>query len=444
MPPVDNVEQLTWVKSLEWGYYKHPPLTTWVFSLPVFLFGQSAHVSYVTGALVTLAAVLLQWRLLVELRGPRYASLASAAVLCITYYNDRLYYYNHNVVLMFFASAAAFLCWRACLTGGIGWWALLGAALGLGMLTKYQMAIVLLCVVLYWVWQRGWASAAQRRGLLFAGLIALVIFAPHVQWLRTHDFAPVEYARDTSLGAHVILSARAGRASHWLADQLLNRAIAAWLLLSVAFISARSRRVEAPHTQVAEGRALLVIWGVVPLVCMAAIGLLLGADLQLQWGTAFLLFAVPAAMEIMAHSAWSQYRLRSVVIAFVALQGVMLCINFLTSPRGPVSMRDTHSRAFDVAALAAALGDPARNALSGPICVVSGPAALAGALALEFPEHPLVLIDGRIDRSPWIYQRTLGECGVIEIWENHAERGQAVGGNFPGITWRAAGVLNLR
>ena len=27
-PPTDNIEQLTWVRSLEWGYYKHPPLAT--------------------------------------------------------------------------------------------------------------------------------------------------------------------------------------------------------------------------------------------------------------------------------------------------------------------------------------------------------------------------------------------------------------------------------
>ena len=32
-PPIDNIEQLTWVRSLEWGYYKHPPLPTWLLWL---------------------------------------------------------------------------------------------------------------------------------------------------------------------------------------------------------------------------------------------------------------------------------------------------------------------------------------------------------------------------------------------------------------------------
>ncbi|NMM79153.1 hypothetical protein B2J89_21170, partial [Acidovorax sp. SRB_24] len=29
-PPADNIEQLTWMRSLQWGYYKHPPLPTWM------------------------------------------------------------------------------------------------------------------------------------------------------------------------------------------------------------------------------------------------------------------------------------------------------------------------------------------------------------------------------------------------------------------------------
>ena len=52
-PPADNIEQLTWVRSLEWGYYKHPPLPTWLLWLPVKVFGLSAWASYGVGAVMT-------------------------------------------------------------------------------------------------------------------------------------------------------------------------------------------------------------------------------------------------------------------------------------------------------------------------------------------------------------------------------------------------------
>ena len=53
-PPTDNIEQLTWVRSLEWGYYKHPPLPTWLLWPFVQALGWSAWTTYVLGALCTL------------------------------------------------------------------------------------------------------------------------------------------------------------------------------------------------------------------------------------------------------------------------------------------------------------------------------------------------------------------------------------------------------
>jgi 4-amino-4-deoxy-L-arabinose transferase-like glycosyltransferase len=446
-PPVDNIEQLTWVRSLEWGYYKHPPLTTWLFWVPARLLGLNAWTTYLTGAAFTLGAILLQWRLLKELRGVRYATLAIAAVLCITYYNDRLYYYNHNVVLMFFATAALYLSWRALSTGKLAWWAALGVAVGLGSLAKYQMAVALACVMVHWIHIRGWRDQAHRTGFLLAGLIALVIFVPHVQWLRTHDFGPVEYAMQSSLGAQLPRNARWLQASKWVLDQLLNRAMPAWLLLALPVFCSRRLRLDDRLARPGEldrprperaGYALLVIWGLVPLVFIPALGIVFGADLQLQWGTSFLLFAVPAAMEMLGSPQWwLHWRLRPVMHTFLVLQVVMLAVNFTTSARGPALAQDTHWRAFPAQALAQALQGPARAALGGlPICVVSGPPALAGALALELPERPLVLIDGRYDRSPWVQQHRARPCGVLEVSEG-ARYAQQVGAQFRGLTWRA-------
>ena len=62
-PPTDNIEQLTWLHSLEWGYYKHPPLPTWLIWMPAQWFGANAWTSYVTGAAFTLGSMGLLWNL---------------------------------------------------------------------------------------------------------------------------------------------------------------------------------------------------------------------------------------------------------------------------------------------------------------------------------------------------------------------------------------------
>lgn len=445
VPPVDNIEQLTWVHSLEWGYFKHPPLPTWLFWLPTRLFGVDARTSYVMGAAITLTAIGLQWHLLSEMRGRNYATVALAAVLCITYYNGRLYYYNHNVVLMLCATASALLCWRAFSSGKLRWWAALGVVIGSGALAKYQIAVTMTSVLVLWLLQRGWRDPVQRSGLLLAALIALVLFVPHLQWLQTHDFAPIRYAIESSLGANVSTNERWLQAGHWLIDQLLNRALPAWLLLA-AGCYAMSTRQPALHQQPAEvrperaahARALLLTWGLVPLAFMPLIGIIFGAELQMQWGTSFLLFAVPAAMELLGPRVqWSRMPLMPVLKAFCVIQSLLLLINLLTSPRGPSALRATHWRAFDVEALAAAIEAPARRALSGsPICVISGPAATAGALALRLPDRPLVLIDGQFDRSPWIDPQRMMGCSVLELRAGDFEGGQPVNSAFPNLWWR--------
>jgi len=49
-PPWDNVEELFWSGSLQWGYYKHPPLPSWLLSLPLALFGRQPWLTYVAWA----------------------------------------------------------------------------------------------------------------------------------------------------------------------------------------------------------------------------------------------------------------------------------------------------------------------------------------------------------------------------------------------------------
>ena len=443
-PPTDNIEQLTWVRSVEWGYYKHPPLPTWLAWLPVKLFGLSAWTGYVLGAACTLAALGLMWRLLAKLRGEAYAGVALLAALCITYYNGRLYYYNHNVVLLLLSTASATLCWQAFHTRQLRWWLGLGFAIGLGALAKYQIAVTIASVLVFAAHQRAWRDPVHRLGALLACLIALVMFAPHVAWQQTHDFGPIRYAVESSLGARFSRVDRIVESSRWLLDQVFNRALPAWVLLAVAARSsaalASTAPLQRPATVAAQAdpaKVLLLSWGLVPLVFMPLVGVLVGADLQLQWGTAFLLFAVPAVMELRPRANWDRVTWQRTLGAFVIIQALLLALSHATSPRGPTSLRDHHWRAFDAAGLAERVAGPARLELGGPIRVISGSAALAGALALQLSEKPFVLIDGRHDRSPWVEPDLVRRCGAVQLGAMEAiSSGHTLGAAFPGLAWR--------
>ncbi|MFL6661410.1 MAG: glycosyltransferase family 39 protein [Rhizobacter sp.] len=441
--PVDNIEQLTWVRSLEWGYYKHPPLPTFLLWLPVHVLGLSGWTSYLLGAAVTLGTMAILWRLLRELRGTAYATLALLATLCITYYNGRLYYYNHNIVLMLCSTGIAWLAWRAFATRQLRWWLAIGAVVGLGGLAKYQIAVTVASLGCFWLAQHGWRDAVQRRGPIVAAAIALVVLLPHLVWLVRNDLPPIRYAMHTSLGVALPASTRAFAALRWVADQALNRGLPALLMLAVADWSAQRSHAaatsdNAPGDRRDAARALLISWGAVPLGLMTLMGATFGSDLQLQWGTPFLLFLAPCVMELFPRAAWRRPAPAAVWTTFAGIQTLLIVLTIVTSPVGIKRLMDTHWRTFDAKRFAERVAGPARRALGGPVRVIVGSAAEPGALALELPEHPLVLIDGRYDRSPWVRPETVTSCGALEIVRSHDPLPDATpfGAPFDGLQWR--------
>jgi hypothetical protein len=136
--------------------------------------------------------------------------------------------------------------------------------------------------------------------------------------------------------------------------------------------------------------------------------------------------------------AWSQTPLRPVAKVFLSIQVLLLVMSHLTSPRGPEALRDHHWRTFDSQELARLVEAPAHRALAGgAICFVSGPSSEAGALALQLADHPLVLIDGRYDRSPWVDRDQVKRCGLLELQHGAVQPGgQPVGPAFEGWWWR--------
>jgi len=461
-PPVDNIEQLTWVRSLEWGYFKHPPLPTWMIWLPVKAFGLSIWVSYLLGSAMVLGSFAIMWRLLRELRGAAFADVALLAGLCMTCYSKRLYSYNHNTLLLLLSVVTAALLWQACKSGRLRWWIALGLSIGLGALSKYQFALTIISILVFVCHQRAWQDRANRLGMLCASLIALVVFAPHIVWLRAHDFAPISYALGSSLEAALSPATRIQHTLLWVTEQILAHGAPALALLAAAAWQLRKIRKSAKagpavHDQVARphdgARALIIAWGVLPLTIMTLMGLLLGVELKRGWGVAYLIFAAPAAMELAPRGFWDQIELIKLLPVFLAIQAAMLATEFSKSAAGPVPYALHHVKSFDSDAYARAIAGPARATLGGPIRVISGPDPLPSILAIALPERPLVVIDARVDRSPWITPGLIERCGAVELGtvgtveplkSPEAYSGfridplgaQPVGPMLPGLWWR--------
>lgn len=426
--PMDNVEQLVWIRSLEWGYYKHPPLPTWIVAAAAAVAGPSIELTYVLGCIVTLSGLFVFWRLLCSMRGKRYATVALLASLCITFYCGRLYYYNHNVVMMLCISIAVALTWHLTLKPSLAAWALLGVVSGLGMLSKYQYVLALGVIGLWWLRIGAWRNPVHVKGALLATVAGLLTLSPHLYWLATHDWLPMRYADQTSLGLQLDSLARLKKSGLFALDWFFNRGLPAWIVLAVALWWGRrsadqsAANAERAQVRTAEDKMLRefwLLWGIAPLVFILALGLLMGSALQLQWGTAFMFLCVPAVMELRrSPERWgSSAGIKAAWVAFAVLQALILLQFWLGSPMGLSGYKSSHQNHIPMAKIVQGIVPAAHKALGGPVDIIIGPQALAGRISLAMPERPRVFVDRNLQYSPWIHKEELPNARIIEVFE---------------------------
>ena len=69
-PEVDSAEQFVWAFSLETGYWKHPPLPSWIMHALIQVFGPSLLLPFVATQTCIVIALALTWRLGCEFMSP--------------------------------------------------------------------------------------------------------------------------------------------------------------------------------------------------------------------------------------------------------------------------------------------------------------------------------------------------------------------------------------
>ncbi|HXY17743.1 MAG TPA: glycosyltransferase family 39 protein [Gaiellaceae bacterium] len=177
-------------RHLQGGYVEFPPVTALVSALARVFYGWSlvGFRSFVilAGALVTVTAALVAR----ELGGSRYAQLLAAVL--VGFAPILLITNNLFQPVSFDQLTTMVVLWLALrLARGRGSWPLLGLAIGVGLETKYTLAVVLASLVAgFAVWRR---DALEPRGLLLAAGIAVALMIPNLLWEATHTWTSVRF-----------------------------------------------------------------------------------------------------------------------------------------------------------------------------------------------------------------------------------------------------------
>ena len=211
----DELQTLSDARHLDWGFVAYPPLTPFLGRIEWTLFGASLTGFRFFAALSQSVAMVVIGLLARRLGGGRIAMLTAAFAAMLTPVSlaasSRLQYGDFDY--LWFVLAAYFLV-RRIDSGDARWWLAIGAAVGLGAMSKYTAAFY---------------AAGLAAGVLFTPLrvdlrnrwlwlgvaVTTLLVAPNIVWLARHDFVTFDFlqfihARDVG----------AGRADGFWLDQL--------------------------------------------------------------------------------------------------------------------------------------------------------------------------------------------------------------------------------
>lgn len=196
--PLDVVEGIYWGHEWQWGYYKHPPLSSWLLYVFFRCFGALG--PYLLGQLCVALALWLTWRLGRRVLEPPQAALGSALLLAVFHYTLPSLEFNHNLAQLPVWAGFLWAFHVALTERNPAFWLLLGALAGLGLMVKYSVAVLLAAAGLFML-----ATPARRLlrtpGPWLALAAAALVFSPHALWLAQHDWLPFVYAHERALEA---------------------------------------------------------------------------------------------------------------------------------------------------------------------------------------------------------------------------------------------------
>jgi hypothetical protein len=406
----DSLEQLIWGQSLEWGYWKHPPLTSWLVWLATWVVPQPYLSTYLLGLICTLLTLWFTWWIGVLLFDKTTADLTAVMMTLHYGFTRRAAVYNHNTVLLCLVALCVLLLLIAMRRDQLRWWVMLGLASGAAMLTKYQAGIPM--VGIFGVLLVSGQATKHGRQLLVAALVAMVVVSPHVYWMYQHHFETIgyamSYAQDELLGESVN-----ARLSKFLGGQLR------FVALSLAFVLAAMWSVrgmaKAQGGPTREQRHWLIGLVGVPLVIFVVLAIVFRVKLQSYWGLQTSQF-VPLLLAVWLRRAslvwgdwynglWLGLACSSLLIFFAQESA------WISNPSQGAELKGYPAK--QIAMEAVSYWHARTNC---PLMYVSGemaPAAMVAAYASD--ANIRVLQDSDFAKSPWIQRDDMELRGFLEV-----------------------------
>ena len=427
-PDADNMEELVWGNVFQWGYYKHPPLPSWVHFTLMSVFGRHIWITFFAAQLSVALALYFIWRLGCELTSQRNALLAVVLTMPIAYFTTRGVMSNHNTLQLWSVAGSIWMLYRAWRYQQMRDWVLLGMFAGFATLTKYSIVVWYLIFVLHLALSGSLRDARTWKGMLAGTALLAVIVMPHAMWLYhmkyvLHDPAnPLDYAAGSADTSTMTRAENLLDMWYVLTTTLARLAPMLLAMLVIGGLMRRARRrqiipVQPLRSSIAahlrpEDRRFILLLALVPFVLTCVVSFIADTRMIADWTTTY--FLMTGLLTFWFYRENSDQRLFKTALVTV------LAIQFLTAAgyavgRGPLaSVLGKPGRSnYPSHAVAQAMKHAWYSHAHAPLHFITADTWLGGNIAIHTGRQAQVLINGDLHDSPWVDPEQLKACGTL-------------------------------
>jgi dolichol-phosphate mannosyltransferase len=278
-------------RHLDFGYLDHPPMVAWLIRTATAVFGQTEFGVRAGALLCGAITSIFIYKLTRNLFGAATALAALLLVQALPFFFLSGLLMTPDAPLAAAWAASLFFLERALIGNQSRAWWFAGICLGLGMISKYTIALLGPVAAVFMVWdpqaRRWWA----RSGPYVGALLALAIFSPVIIWNAQHEWA--SFAFQTSRR----LAEAPQFALHRLIGSIIVLITPTGLLAVVAALLGRHGGDET--SDAVRRRRLFSLAILVPVSVIASFSL--RHEVKLDWTGAPLTAALPAMAYVMAN-----------------------------------------------------------------------------------------------------------------------------------------------
>jgi 4-amino-4-deoxy-L-arabinose transferase-like glycosyltransferase len=414
--PLDAMEGTTWGRQLEWGYDKNPFLNAWLTELAVMVGGKSGWMVYLFGQLSIALCFWAVWKLGKKILTPAYAFLAVLLLETNPGFNISAINLNDNTLEVGLWAAAAWFFYQAIKTEKLRNWCWLGLLAGLGMMAKYYTLFLLVAMLIFLLQDKNNWQYFRKTGFYLALIIFLIVIAPHVVWLFSHQFITVEYAFKRGHAPHAWLN-HIAYAFDFTQQQVMTF-LAAVMLSGILFIGYKPLLANPRLRVNSFDKRFLFYVGLGPLILTLLLSIVGGIRLYAGWGQPLLWASTLILLAIL------QPRItRGRFYFFISIFFILLVTAITLFARSHLRADSPASSIFPGKIIATTLTKEWHDRYHTPLRYVTGSRWLAGNVSFYSEDRPAVYIDWDPQVSFWIDLKKLQRDGAIFLWDITEEDG---------------------